>query len=155
MRILGIDPGLQHTGWGIIEINNGKLSYIADGTINSNVKDELSVRLKSLHQGICEVIETHKPDQAAIEETFVNSNPQSTLKLGQARGALILAPALYGITVSEYAPNKIKKAVVGSGHAQKAQIDLMVKMLLPGAKPKSKDSADALAIAICHSAYSS
>lgn len=154
MRILGIDPGLQHTGWGIIEKNGNKLSYVADGTINSDPKDDLSNRLKTLHKGICEVIETYRPEQAAIEETFLNNNPNSTLKLGQARGALVLAPALYDIPLSEYAPNKIKKAVVGSGHAQKPQIDLMVKMLLPGANPKSKDSADALAIAICHSAYS-
>jgi crossover junction endodeoxyribonuclease RuvC len=154
MRILGIDPGLQHTGWGIIEKNGNKLSYIADGTINSNPKDDLSNRLKTLHKGICEVIEVYKPNQAAIEETFVNNNPVTTLRLGQARGALVLAPALYNIPLSEYAPNKIKKAVVGSGHAQKDQIDLMVKMLLPGATPKSKDSADALAIAICHSSYS-
>ncbi len=150
MKLLGLDPGLRKTGWGIIHVENNHLSYIADGKVTSNPNLTLGERLAELHEGIKQVIDLYKPDEAAIEETFVNKNPESTLKLGQARGAVILAPALAGLMVYEYAPNKIKKAVVGSGHAAKEQVGMMVKMLLPGAKPSSEDAADALAVAICH-----
>jgi crossover junction endodeoxyribonuclease RuvC len=150
MRILGLDPGLRNTGWGVIETQGNRLRYIADGVVNSDAKLTLAERLNQLFEGVFEIAEGFEPQEAAIEETFVNMNPNSTLKLGQARGAIILAPARLKIPVFEYAPNKIKKAVVGSGHAAKEQVVSMIKMLLPGCNPKSTDSADALAIAICH-----
>lgn len=150
MRLLGLDPGLRNTGWGIIEQSGSRLSHIADGAVHSNAELPLADRLAQLYDGLWEVLETYRPDEAAIEETFVNKNPYSTLKLGQARGVALLAPAKAGLTVAEYAPNKIKKAITGSGHAAKQQMDLMVKTLLPGCVPKTKDSADALAVAICH-----
>jgi crossover junction endodeoxyribonuclease RuvC len=153
LRILGLDPSLASTGWGIIEVSGNKISYVADGVITTDAKTAASERLVKLHQGICDVIEQYKPDEAAIEEVFMNSNPQSSLKLGQARGVIMLAPARYGLTVAEYDPNKIKKAVVGVGHAQKDQVGMMVKVLLPGCKPKNNDSADALAVAICHNSF--
>lgn len=150
MRILGLDPGLRHTGWGIIEKEGNRLIYVADGVVNSNDSLTLAERLNELYDGIKEVVKSFNPDEAAIEETFVNKNPNSTLKLGQARGAVILAPARFKIPVFEYAPNKIKKSVVGSGHAEKVQIGAMIKILLPKCDPESTDSADALAVAICH-----
>jgi len=150
MKILGLDPGLRHTGWGIIEKNGNHLKYIADGVVHSDEKLSLAQRLAQLHEGIKDVIQTYRPDEAAIEETFVNKNPHSTLKLGQARGAVILAPAQDNIPVTEYAPNLIKKTIVGTGHAAKNQMGMMIGILLPGCKPKSEDSADALATAITH-----
>ena len=153
MRILGLDPSLTSTGWGIIEVEGNRIKYIADGIVQTDAKMNLADRLVKLHEGICEVIEVYKPDEAAIEEVFLNSNPHSSLKLGQARGVVFLAPARYHIPVSEYEPNKIKKAVVGVGHAEKTQVQTMVKILLPGCKPKNADSADALAIAICHNNF--
>ena len=153
MRILGLDPSLTSTGWGIIEVENNRLRYVADGIVTTHAKMSLAERLVHLHQGICDVIDLYKPDEAAIEETFVNSNPFSSIKLGQARGVVLLAPARYGISVSEYEPNKVKKAVVGVGHAEKNQVETMVKILLPGCKPKNNDSSDALAIAICHNNF--
>lgn len=153
MLILGIDPGLQKTGWGIIQSIDNRLSYCASGLIKTNAKDILSARLAHLHQGLSEIIKAYQPQAAAIEETFVNKNPQSTLKLGQARGVLIAVPALHGLEVAEYATNKIKKSVVGSGHADKNQMQMMVKTLLPTCGQVSEDEADALAVAICHAHY--
>lgn len=148
-RILGLDPGLQRTGWGIVEARGSRLTHIANGVITSDPDDDLSQRLRQLHDGIAEVIGTWSPTCAAVEETFVNKNPVSTLKLGQARGVSLLVPALHGLAVREYAPNHIKKSVVGSGHAAKEQIHAMVRVLLPGVQITNADAADALAVAIC------
>lgn len=150
MKIIGLDPSLSSTGWGIIEVENNRLRYVADGFIQTNPKMEIGERLAEIHKTLSEVIGLYKPDEAAIEKVFLNTNPNSTIKLGMARGVVILAPALYNIPVAEYEPNKIKKAVVGVGHAEKSQVETMVKILLPGCKPKNNDSSDALAIAICH-----
>ena len=150
IRIIGIDPGLRHTGWGIIGVQGTRLSYVADGTIKSDASAPLAERLKQLHEELSEVIGAWQPDEAAVEETFVNKDARATLKLGQARGVCLLVPAQAGVSVAEYAPNLVKKTVVGSGHAEKQQIQAMVKILLPKATPNSADSADALAIAICH-----
>ncbi len=151
VRIIGIDPGLQRTGWGVVDVCGNRLSFVACGTITSTATDELAGRLVELHDGLTEVIEAHRPDEAAVEHTFVNTNPTATLKLGQARGIALLVPAKHGLSVAEYAPNAVKKAVVGAGHADKTQIQHMVKILLPKAVWKGADAADALAIAICHS----
>ena len=153
MRILGLDPSLASTGWGIIEAENNRIRYVADGIVKTGAATDPAERLNELHQGICDVIEQYKPDEAAIEKVFLNMNPESSLKLGQARGVIMLAPARYGLRVAEYEPNKIKKAVVGVGHAQKDQVGMMIKILLPGCKPKNNDSADALAVAICHNNF--
>ncbi len=153
VRIIGIDPGLRHTGWGIIEVEGSKLSYVADGAVHSVNEDDLAVRLLQIHQQILMVLDEFKPDEAAIEETFVNNDARATLKLGQARGVVMLAPVLRKIGVSEYAPNVIKKTVVGNGHAEKDQVKHMVKILLPRAELKTADSVDALAIAICHAQH--
>lgn len=152
-RILGLDPGLRRTGWGIIESDGVRLSYVASGVITSDRDDDLAYRLAELYQGILSVIVAHKPAEAAVEETFVNENPRSTLKLGQARGMALLAPAMKGLSVAEYTPNLIKKSVVGAGHAEKHQIQAMIGFLLPRAKFDSADEADALAIAICHASH--
>ncbi len=153
VRIIGLDPGLRHTGWGIIEAEGTRLSYVADGAVHSVNEDHLATRLLQIHQQILAVLEEFKPDEAAIEETFVNKDARATLKLGQARGVVMLAPVLYKIGVAEYAPNVIKKTVVGNGHAEKDQIKHMVKILLPRADLKTADSVDALAIAICHAQH--
>lgn len=153
MRILGLDPSLSSTGWGVIEVENNRIRYVADGIIKTTPSSDLASRLSKLHQGICEVIELYKPDEAAVEIVFVNNNPFSSMKLGQARGAVILAPAMFKIPVAEYEPNLVKKAVVGVGHADKHQVETMVKILLPGAKPVNNDASDALAIAICHNNF--
>ena len=153
VRIIGIDPGLRHTGWGIIEADGSRLSYVADGAVHSVNEDDLAVRLLQIHQQILSVLDEFKPDEAAIEETFVNKDARATLKLGQARGVVMLAPVLRKIGVSEYAPNVIKKTVVGNGHAEKDQVKHMVKILLPRAELKTADSVDALAIAICHAQH--
>lgn len=149
-RILGIDPGLRRTGWGIIESDGVRLVYVASGHIGSDSDADLASRLRELYEGIVGVILAWKPAEAAVEETFVNANPRSTLKLGQARGIALLAPAMKGLVVTEYPANLIKKTVVGAGHAEKRQIQMMVGFLLPKAKFDSADEADALAIAICH-----
>ena len=150
MRLLGIDPGLRNTGWGVIDVNDNHLSHVAHGLITSNNKQPLSARLLELFIGLEEVITLYKPEEVAVEETFVNVNAASTLKLGQARGIAMLAPARFSLPVAEYSPNIIKKAVVGTGHAAKKQVQMMVKILLPGSSVESSDSADALAVAICH-----
>ena len=149
-RILGLDPGLRRTGWGIILAEGNALRYIAAGVVKSIETDDLATRLAQLHRGVMAVIKDWTPDQAAVEETFVNKNPLSTLKLGQARGAVLLAAALSDLPVSEYTPNAVKKAVVGAGHAAKEQVEMMVRTLLPGAKGETADAYDALAVAICH-----
>ena len=150
VRIIGIDPGLRNTGWGVIETEGTRLSYVADGSVHSDADAPLATRLLQIHSRLVEILRRYTPDEAAIEETFVNKDARATLKLGQARGAAMLAPALAGITVAEYAPNVVKKSVVGAGHAEKDQVKHMVKVLLPRAELKTADSIDALAIAICH-----
>lgn len=150
VRIIGIDPGLRNTGWGVIEAEGTSISYVADGSVHSDADAPLAMRLLQIHQQLAEILRRYDPDEAAIEETFVNKDARATLKLGQARGAAMLAPALAGIGVAEYAPNVVKKSVVGAGHAEKDQIKHMVKVLLPRAELNSADSTDALAIAICH-----
>lgn len=153
MRILGLDPSLSSTGWGIVEVENNCLRYVADGFIKTDPKLPIYDRLAVIHRALNEVIETYHPQEAAIEQVFLNENPTSTIKLGMARGVVILAPALFGIPVCEYEPTKVKKAVVGVGRAEKSQVETMVKILLPGCKPKNNDSSDALAMAICHNSY--
>ncbi len=148
--ILGIDPGLQHTGWGIISMKINQLSFIACGTIHSNPKDSMAQRLQQLHDGIKQAITLYHPHEVAIEETFVNKNNISSLKLGQARGAIILSIALCGFDVAEYSTNLVKKSVVGMGHADKNQVAMMVKTLLPSSNAAGADASDALAVAICH-----
>jgi crossover junction endodeoxyribonuclease RuvC len=150
VRIIGIDPGLRNTGWGVIEAEGSRLSYVADGSVHSDADAPLATRLLQIHQQLADILAQFLPDEAAIEETFVNKDARATLKLGQARGAAMLAPALAGIPVAEYAPNVVKKSVVGAGHAEKDQVKHMVRVLLPRAEMKSADSTDALAIAICH-----
>lgn len=149
-RIIGLDPGLQATGWGIVESDGLRLKHLAHGTVTSNSGEDLSARLLSLHDGLGAIIAEYAPQEAAVEETFVNKNPVSTLKLGQARGVCLLVPALSGLTVAEYAPNHIKKAIVGVGHAGKGQVAAMVAQLLPATKISGADAIDALAVAICH-----
>lgn len=155
MRLLGIDPGLKHTGWGIIETSGNKLSYVACGCISTDEKEPISFRLLRLHTELTKILELYKPDEAAIEETFVNKNALSSLKLGHARGALMMTVSLAGLTPKEYAATLVKKSVVGVGRAEKDQVMMMVKMLLKGAEIKSADAADALAVAICHASHSS
>ena len=150
MRLIGFDPGLQITGWGVIETVGNRLSYVADGVVKTSPDATLADRLVQLHAGLREIIAEYAPEEAAVEETFVNKNPVSTLKLGQARGIVLLVPALAGLHVAEYLPNLVKKTVVGAGHASKEQVQMMVKTLLPGAKVTGADAADALAVAICH-----
>lgn len=150
VRIVGIDPGLRRTGWGIIESDGVRLSYVASGLVTSSNDELLSYRLREIFEGIQSVLASFSPREAAVEETFVNDNARATLKLGQARGIALLAPAMRGLAVAEYPPNLIKKAVVGAGHAEKRQVQAMVKFLLPRADFKNADEADALAIAICH-----
>lgn len=150
VRVLGLDPGLQKTGWGIVDRDGVRLSHVANGVISTNGKADLAARLVEIHDGLREVVAAYEPQDAAVEETFVNKNPHSTLKLGQARGIALLVPALAGLRVAEYAPNHIKKSVVGVGHAAKQQVDAMVRMLLPGVKVDGADAVDALAVAICH-----
>ena len=150
MRILGLDPSLSSTGWGVIEVENNRIKYVADGFIKTDTKLPLPERLAIIHRTLNQVIETYKPDEVAIEQVFLNENPNSTIKLGMARGVVIMAPALYNIPVTEYEPTKVKKAVVGVGRAEKGQVETMVKILLAGCKPKNNDSSDALAMAICH-----
>ena len=153
IRIIGIDPGLRNCGWGIIEADGSRLSFVACGTIHSNAKLDLASRLRQLHEGLSAVIQQYLPVEAAVEETFVNRDPQSALKLGQARGIAMVAPAQAGLPVTEYAANVIKKTVVGAGHAQKQQVAMMIAVLLPKAGRQSADAADALAAAICHAQH--
>lgn len=153
IRIIGIDPGLRRTGWGIIESDGVRLSYIASGHLTSSADETLAYRLRELFEGISSVLATFRPLEAAVEETFVNENAKATLKLGQARGMALLAPAMKGLMVAEYPPNLVKKTVVGAGHAEKRQIQAMIGFLLSKTKFDSADEADALAIAICHASH--
>ena len=150
MKLLGIDPGLRNMGWGVIETDGNRLIYAGDGVVKSDPNLSLAERLVQLHDGLLLVIERFQPKEAAVEETFVNVNPASTLKLGQARGIALFVPSKFGLLVAEYSPNLIKKSLVGSGHASKEQVQMMINTLLPGCNFQSADSADALAIAICH-----
>jgi len=150
IRIIGIDPGLRRTGWGVVETLGNSLRFVASGTVTSDNKLDLASRLRQIHDGLTEVVHTHQPDEAAVEQTFVNKDAVATLKLGQARGIAMLVPALAGLPVAEYAPNAVKKAVIGVGHGDKKQIHMMVKVLMPKASFDTDDAADALAIAICH-----
>ena len=153
-RLLGLDPGLRHTGWGVIDVAGNRLAYVADGVVHSRQGDALAERLVTLFRAVGEVIERFQPDEAAVEESFVNKNPASTLKLGVARGVVLLAPAERGLPVTEYSTNLIKKSVVGVGHADKEQVQMMVRRLLPGCLAENPDAADALAAAICHAHHS-
>lgn len=150
MRLLGLDPGLRHTGWGIVDAEGNRLRHVADGAVHPDPSLPLSDRLVLLHDGLNEIIARFKPTEAAVEETFVNKNPTSTLKLGLARGVVLLCPALAGLPVAEYPTNLVKKSVVGAGHASKEQVQMMVRVLLPSAHIETPDAADALAVAICH-----
>jgi len=150
MRVLGLDPGLRHTGWGVIDVDGNRLTHVADGVVSAPVDLSMGERLVVLFRQITEVIERFRPDEAAVEETFVNKNAATTLKLGVARGVVLLAPAERGLPVAEYSANLVKKSVVGAGHAEKSQVELMVRRLLPGCTAVKADAADALAVAICH-----
>lgn len=150
MRLIGLDPGLRHTGWGVIDVEGNRLRFVAAGAVSTLSSMELSRRLVALAQGLRAVIAEHRPDEAAVEETFVNKNPDSTLKLGLARGVVLLVPAEAGLPVGEYSANHVKKSIVGAGHAEKSQVAMMVARLLPGSGVHGADAADALAVAICH-----
>jgi len=150
IRILGIDPGLRRTGWGVVALDGNRLSFLACGSLMTDEKAELAARLLTIHDGLRRVVEEHAPHEAAVEATFVNKDASATLKLGQARGIAMLVPAMSGLPVAEYAPNLVKKTIVGAGHCEKAQIRMMIGVLLPKADPQSEDAADALAIAVCH-----
>jgi crossover junction endodeoxyribonuclease RuvC len=153
MRVLGIDPGLRNLGWGVIDVQGARLSHVANGVCHSAAAEgegDLALRLLSLHSQLTEVLRAYAPDTAAVEHTFVNKDAVATLKLGQARGIALLVPAQFGLSVGEYAPNTVKKCVVGVGHAAKAQVDHMVRVQLPGVLIAGPDAADALAVAICH-----
>jgi crossover junction endodeoxyribonuclease RuvC len=150
IRILGIDPGLRRTGWGMIAIDGNRLMFIACGSLATEDQAALALRLLAIHDGLRSVVASHDPDEAAVESTFVNKNAAATLKLGQARGIAMLVPAIAGLPVSEYAPNLVKKTIIGAGHGEKAQIRMMIGVLLPKADPRSDDAADALAIAVTH-----
>ena len=153
IRILGIDPGLRKTGWGVVVSEGSKLGFIACGCVESDGSLPLSERLRQLHDGLSRIVTSYAPDEVAVEETFVNRDPQSALKLGQARGVALVVPALAGLSVAEYAANLVKKTVVGVGHADKKQVQMMIRVLLPKAETKSADAADALAVAICHAQH--
>ena len=153
MRILGLDPSLSSTGWGVIEVNANRLQYVADGFIPTSPKMPIEERLDIIFNTLSEVIETYQPVEAAIEKTFLNSNPETSLKLSMARGVVILAAGHYHLPLFEFDPTKVKKALVGVGHADKNQVETMVKILLPGCKPKNNDSSDAWAMAITRSHY--
>jgi crossover junction endodeoxyribonuclease RuvC len=150
MRVLGIDPGLRQLGWGIIEVDGPRMRHVANGLCRSDGSAPLAARLLAPYRQLSEVLELHAPGAAAVEQTFVNKDAVATLKLGQARGIAMLVPALAGIAVAEYAPNAVKKTVIGVGHGAKQQIHMMVKVLMPKATFDSEHAADALAIAICH-----
>ncbi|WP_185985655.1 crossover junction endodeoxyribonuclease RuvC [Aureimonas mangrovi] len=151
IRIVGIDPGLRRTGWGVVETLGNSLRFVASGTVTSDNKLDLASRLRQLHDGLASIIHEHHPHEAAVEQTFVNKDATATLKLGQARGVAMLVPAIAGLPVAEYAPNAVKKAVIGVGHGDKKQIHMMVRVLMPKATFDTDDAADAIAIAICHS----
>jgi crossover junction endodeoxyribonuclease RuvC len=150
IRILGIDPGLRRTGWGVIDVLGSRLIFVGCGTVATVEHEAMAARLTAIHAGLSQVVETYRPAESAVEATFVNKDAAATLKLGQARGVALLVPAQAGLSVAEYAPNVVKKTIVGAGHGEKAQIRMMISVLLPKADPQSADAADALAIAITH-----
>jgi crossover junction endodeoxyribonuclease RuvC len=150
IRILGIDPGLRRTGWGVVEVDGNRLSFVACGSVATDDKAALALRLVTIHDGLGRVVADFAPHEAAVEATFVNRDASATLKLGQARGVAVLVPAKAGLPVAEYAPNLVKKTIVGAGHGDKAQIRMMIGVLLPKATPESEDAADALAVAVTH-----
>src|SRR5579863_3379210 len=150
IRILGIDPGLRRTGWGVVEIAGNRLGFIGCGSVTSNDRDSMAMRLLAIHDGLMRILDEFRPDEAAVEATFVNKDANATLKLGQARGIAMVVPARAGVPVAEYAPNLVKKSIVGAGHGDKAQVRMMIGVLLPKADPSSDDAADALAIAVTH-----
>ena len=151
--MLGLDPGLRRTGWGIVDVAGNSIRHVANGTVAPPADAPMAERLAALFEGLCRVIDGFAPDEAAVEETFVNRNAASSLKLGLARGVVLLVPARAGLPVAEYAANRVKRAVVGVGHADKRQIGMMVRTLLPGCNPDGADAADALAVALCHAQY--
>lgn len=153
VTIIGIDPGLRATGWGAIRADGARLAFVASGTVTSTASAPLATRLATLYEGLVSVLTDHAPHEAAVEQTFVSRDGAATLKLGQARGIALLAPAMAAIPVAEYAPNLVKKTVVGAGHADKHQIRHMVKMLLPKADATTEHAFDALAVAICHASH--
>lgn len=155
IRLLGIDPGLRFTGWGLIDVAGNRLCHVADGVIATDSTDSVPARLKVLHDALMVLLELHHPAETAVEETYVNRNGAATLKLGYARGVALLAPALAGVPVTEYAAKTVKMAVVGTGGAEKEQVAIMVRRLLPGATLRRNDAADALAVAICHAHHRS
>lgn len=150
IRILGIDPGLRRTGWGVVDVAGNRLSFVACGSVETDERAAMAQRLVAIHDGLKRVLDDFSPNEAAVEATFVNKDASATLKLGQARGIAMLVPSLLGVSIAEYAPNAVKKTVVGAGHGDKVQIRAMVARLLPRAVPNSADAADALAIAITH-----
>jgi len=150
IRILGIDPGLRRTGWGIVEIAGTRLRFLGCGSVTTRNEDTLAGRLLAIHDGLARIVAQYRPDEAAVEATFVNKDAKATLKLGQARGIALVVPAQAGLPVAEYAPNLVKKSIVGAGHGDKGQVRMMVGVLLPRADPRSDDAADALAIAVTH-----
>ena len=152
MRVIGIDPGLRNLGWGVIDADGSRMSHVANGIVHGT-GETLAVRLLALHQGLSEIVARYRPETAAIEQTFVNRDGAGTLKLGQARGVAMLVPAQAGLPVGEYAPNRVKKTVVGVGHADKRQVEHMVRLQLPGIEIAGTDAADALAIALCHAHF--
>ncbi len=150
IRLLGLDPGLRFTGWGIIDVDGNRLRHLADGVIGTDSDTSVPDRLRVLYEALMKLIAEHRPLEAAVEETYVNRNGAATLKLGYARGVALLAPALAGLKVAEYGAKTVKRAVVGTGNADKNQVGDMVRRLLPGATLRRADAADALAVAICH-----
>jgi crossover junction endodeoxyribonuclease RuvC len=150
IRILGIDPGLRRTGWGMVGIAGNALSYLGCGSVTTRDDDALAARLLAIHDGLMRILDEFRPDEAAVEATFVNRDAKATLKLGQARGIAMVVPAKAGVPVAEYAPNLVKKSIIGAGHGDKTQIRMMIGVLLPRADPASDDAADALAIAVTH-----
>jgi crossover junction endodeoxyribonuclease RuvC len=150
IRIIGIDPGLRRTGWGVVETEGNRLSFLGCGSVTTDDRNDLAARLLAIHDGLMRILEEFRPDEAAVEATFVNKDAKSTLKLGQARGIAMVVPARVGVPVAEYAPNLVKKSIVGVGHGDKTQVRMMIGVLLPKADPASHDAADALAIAVTH-----
>ena len=150
IRILGIDPGLRRTGWGVVEIAGNRLGFLGCGSVRTRDHDHIGMRLVAIHEGLTRIIEKFRPDEAAVEVTFVNKDAHASLKLGQARGIAMLVPAQAGLPVAEYEPNLVKKSIVGAGHGDKSQVRMMITVLLPTAELTSDDAADALAIAVTH-----
>jgi crossover junction endodeoxyribonuclease RuvC len=150
IRIIGIDPGLRRTGWGVVEITGNRLGFLGCGSVTTREQDGLAERLLAIHDGLARIVDEFRPHEAAVEATFVSKDAKATLKLGQARGIAMVVPARAGLPVAEYAPNVVKKSIVGAGHGDKAQVRMMIGVLLPKADPRSDDAADALAIAVTH-----